>query len=256
MAHHSFDLAIAKATGSIEQAIVLNHIGYWIAKNKASGINFHKKRTWTYMTYQQLSDYFWYMKPNTVRYAIENLVKNGWLIKDYFNEKLYDKTGWYALSEATVKFYSGSDEKSLEKITMTTVKNYNAIPNTIKENNSNTLNNSNTIIKGSAEKEFKEMTEIWFEWFEKNFKRKPQFNGTCGKNLKSIAKKITSLKPDVSTTEFFYQLLEFRGTMTDQWLKDNMLDLKIFDSKFDLIINNIKKSYDKGQDRKTRYSTY
>ena len=100
------------------------------------------------------------------------------------------------------------------------------------------------------------LTKIWFDWYEKEIGRKPQFNGVSGKNLKSIAKKIESLRPEIKVEEFFLNILEFREKMPDQWLKENMLDLKIFDSKFDLIINNIKKVYDKGHDRKNRYASY
>jgi hypothetical protein len=96
---HSFDTGVATHLKSIEAALVLNHIRFWLRNNKAKGVNFIQGRTWTYESAPQISEYFGYLSEDAVRRAIKKLVDSGYLIKGNFDSNPFNKTNWYALYE-------------------------------------------------------------------------------------------------------------------------------------------------------------
>lgn len=96
--NHSFDVNIAKKYG-IEEAILLQHIYFWIEKNKANEKHFYNGTYWTYSTKKALAVLFPYLTPRKIDYALNNLIENGLIITGYFNEKPTDRTLWYALTK-------------------------------------------------------------------------------------------------------------------------------------------------------------
>ena len=55
MMNHSFDIEIAKKY-SVDEAIFLNHIAFWIQKNIANKKHFHEGQYWTYSSYPAFLD--------------------------------------------------------------------------------------------------------------------------------------------------------------------------------------------------------
>ena len=53
--YHSFDVELATKYGMVE-AILLNHISFWLTKNKANNVHAHEGRYWTYSTVKALAD--------------------------------------------------------------------------------------------------------------------------------------------------------------------------------------------------------
>lgn len=94
---HSFDTGVATHLKSIEAALVLNHLRFWLRNNKAKGLNFIQGRTWTYESAPQIADYFKYLSEDAVRRAIKKLTDSGYLIKGNFDPNPFNKTNWYAL---------------------------------------------------------------------------------------------------------------------------------------------------------------
>lgn len=93
--NHSFDTQHAAEFG-IEEAILIQHFQYWIAKNKANERHNYEGRTWTYCSGTAFENIFWYLKPRSIRTALESLRKQGVIITNNFNENKYDRTIWYA----------------------------------------------------------------------------------------------------------------------------------------------------------------
>lgn len=95
---HSFDIEIAKQYG-IEEAVILNNIYYWIEKNRANGQHFYDGYYWTYNSVKAFNELFPYMSAKKIRNALKHLIDEEILITGNYNERAYDRTLWYALTE-------------------------------------------------------------------------------------------------------------------------------------------------------------
>ena len=99
---HSFDIEIAKEYGILE-AILLNHIYYWIAKNKANKKHFYNGKYWTYNSRKAFSELFPYASEKQIRRVLERLVNFNILMTGNFNKQWSDRTLWYAFTDKGLK---------------------------------------------------------------------------------------------------------------------------------------------------------
>lgn len=95
---HSFDSEIAGKYGILE-AVLINHIYYWIEKNRANEQNFYEGNYWTYNSTKAFSQLFPYASERQINYALKHLREEGILLVGNYNEKTYDRTLWYSISE-------------------------------------------------------------------------------------------------------------------------------------------------------------
>lgn len=95
---HIFDIEIAKQYG-INAAILLENIGFWIARSEANGINFYDGSYWTFNSHRALRELFPYMSEKQIRSALDKLINDGLLVTGNYNKATYDRTLWYALTE-------------------------------------------------------------------------------------------------------------------------------------------------------------
>lgn len=184
---HSFDINIAKEYG-IEEAIILKNIYFWIEKNAANEKHFHDGKYWTYNSKKAFSELFPYMTENKIRYALENLKKNGLIETGNYNESSYDRTLWYTLTEKAYALLGfsqmdrGKFTNGQEKNTSPSVKNHHS--NNIYINNTITNTDINTDINADKSAGAKQTEgqiivnekEKGFEYFWENYpvKRKKQ----------------------------------------------------------------------------------
>jgi len=109
MSEHSFDTAIAKKYGTFEAIFVKNMV-LWTQTNAAkkskrkdgSLKHFHEERWWAFGTPAFFSAYFPYIKERHLKDILKSCVKQGLLLKNNFNEKKYDRTNWYSLSDSVL----------------------------------------------------------------------------------------------------------------------------------------------------------
>lgn len=113
---YSFDLETSLKYGVFE-AILIQHLAYWISYNRRRGVNFIEGRTWTFQTQEEISAHFPFWDRQQVNHLIAKLVDQGVLIKGNFNRKRWDKTLWYAFKneEMFTKVKSDPSEKLFEK---------------------------------------------------------------------------------------------------------------------------------------------
>lgn len=104
MEHH-FNVDIAKKYG-VPVAIVLNHLVFWIQKNKANEKHFHDGRFWTYNSVKAFLVIFPYWTTDQMRSVLEKLKSTGLILIGNYNQKGYDQTLWYALSDEGLKLYN------------------------------------------------------------------------------------------------------------------------------------------------------
>ena len=97
MQHH-FDVDLATRYG-IAEAILLNHLEYWIEHNRANQKNFFEGRYWTFNSNKALREIFPYLSEKKIRNALNHLQEEGLILTGNFNKLSYDRTLWYALTE-------------------------------------------------------------------------------------------------------------------------------------------------------------
>ena len=95
-----FEVKIAMKVG-VREAIVFNHIGYWVLRNgyRKSKAHFRDGRYWTYLSYHDLSETFPFWTERQLRTIIESLVNSGLIIKGGYGRKLYYRANWYTVPE-------------------------------------------------------------------------------------------------------------------------------------------------------------
>ena len=97
MQHH-FDVDLAARYG-IAEAILLNHLEYWIEHNRANQKNFFEGRYWTFNSNKALCELFPYLSEKKIRNALNHLQEEGLILTGNFNKLAYDRTLWYAITE-------------------------------------------------------------------------------------------------------------------------------------------------------------
>lgn len=95
---HSFNIIIAKKYGVVE-AILINHLCFWIKKNMANNKNYFDGSYWTYNSMKALEEMYEYLSSRQIRYAMKKLIDNGIIKVGNYNDNPYDKTNWYAFTE-------------------------------------------------------------------------------------------------------------------------------------------------------------
>lgn len=173
--YHSFDVELATKYGMVE-AIILNHISFWLAKNKANNVHAHEGRYWTYTTVKALSELYPYLSAGQVRRALDKLKEKELIVDGEYNTKPFDRTKWYSLTDAAmvelgVDYHAdtggdlptGADENDsskcserqieLPKMTNGIVENDKPIPyiitDIVKDNSIDRESNSNTSVQSA-----------------------------------------------------------------------------------------------------------
>lgn len=95
---HSFDVDLAVEYG-LAEAIILNHLWFWIAKNKANGKHQHDGATWTYNSTKAFQALFPYLSNWQIQSALKRLREAGIIQTGNYNELSYDRTLWYAFTD-------------------------------------------------------------------------------------------------------------------------------------------------------------
>ena len=210
---HSFDIEVAKEYGILE-AVIIRNFQYWIAKNIANRKNFMDGRYWTYNSLNALNELFPYASQRQIRYALDNLVEKGVLIKGCHNEDKRDRTIWFAFAD-NGKWICQNCQITFDKNDNCICQNCQMIANNIITNNKHTDNKhtnskplegepqEKTIFdsekeakekeKGCAEKE-KEWDVVLQPWLEYKKERKQTYKSQ--RALKALKTKLINLSGD------------------------------------------------------------
>lgn len=97
-----FESNVAEVVG-VDGAIMLTNFQFWVNKNIANEKHFYEGTYWTYNTLEAYAKLFPFWSLKQVRRIIDNLEKDGYILKGNFNKKGYDRTTWYALTEKAWK---------------------------------------------------------------------------------------------------------------------------------------------------------
>jgi len=93
---YSFDTDDAIKYG-VDEAIILNHLKFWMAKNIANQVNLHEGLTWTYNSVDALKMIFPFWKPGKIQRLLTSLETQQKIKSGNFNKMKYDRTKWYSV---------------------------------------------------------------------------------------------------------------------------------------------------------------
>ena len=110
---HSFDIDIAKEYGVLE-AVLLNNLHYWIAKNQANETNFYDGTYWTYNSARAFGALFPYVTTRQINYALKHLQEEGVIKTGNYNQSAYDRTLWYAFTEKGISIIQNCKMESAD----------------------------------------------------------------------------------------------------------------------------------------------
>ena len=138
---HAFDTDIAVEFG-VNEAIILNHLFFWISKNEADGVNYHDGAFWTFSSTRALSTHFPYLSQKQIQTALRHL-KDADIIKTgNYNTVAYDHTTWYRFTEKGKSIMTKSKIES-DKKSNRSYQNVKPIPD-------NTTDNTTDIYMGAS----------------------------------------------------------------------------------------------------------
>jgi len=95
---HSFDADMAARYG-IAEAVLIQHLAFWIGKNMDAGRHDHDGRTWTYNTVKGFADLYPYLSEKQVRRVLDKLESEGVVVTGNYNKSGMDRTLWYAFAD-------------------------------------------------------------------------------------------------------------------------------------------------------------
>ncbi len=102
--HYLFNTTLA-TDHSVNIAIFLENIKFWILNNLANERNIHDGRCWTYNTLAAFQKLFPFWTKRQLEVIINNAVSANLLVKGNYNKSPYDRTVWYALTEKSYAYF-------------------------------------------------------------------------------------------------------------------------------------------------------
>lgn len=152
MESHSFNTTIAKELGMVS-ATIFNNFVNWYKLNKANNRHFYDDRYWTYNSIKSFGLIYDYLTERQIRYGIKNLIDAGYIITGNYNEKKYDQTLWYTLTDKSLQLLNlpicQICQMELTKMSNGVDKFVKPIPDT----NTDIITNTNTIVQFKDELE-------------------------------------------------------------------------------------------------------
>lgn len=160
---HSFSSEVAVEVG-VTGAILLNHIFYWVEKNRTNKTNFYDGFYWTYNSINAFTELFPFYSKNTLINTLNKLEEQGYILVGNYNKLGIDRTKWYTLTEEGYRLLK-SEKCIYQKEEMSFTKSKKPLPNynqTITHNNicSSEMNESDSSLE-KLETDFEKIYEIY-----------------------------------------------------------------------------------------------
>lgn len=102
MANHNFNITLAKRF-SIEEAIIIEHLYWWIHRNECNDEMQKDGRTWCYSSAKGFERYIEYMNSQKIRRVLLKLEERGIILIANYNKAATNQTLWYAFSDDFIK---------------------------------------------------------------------------------------------------------------------------------------------------------
>ena len=114
MSIHHFNIKVAEIYG-INEAIILQNLSFWQAKNEANDKNFHDEKYWVYNSVKAFEQLFPYWSKGQINRILKKLEDAEALSVGNYNKVSYDRTKWYSLKQEIHLLISGNGVSVIEK---------------------------------------------------------------------------------------------------------------------------------------------
>jgi hypothetical protein len=178
---HRFNVQFAKDYG-IEEAILIENLYFWIAKNVANGKHKHERRYWTYNSAKAFAELFPYINETKIYRVLAHLEDVEFIIKGKFSQDKHDRTNWYSFSDKglsrlnaekydTINFSETfqNDDMDFTKMQNGTCKNANCIIINNTDNKQQIENKEEDIIISSKKNDYQAIIDCWNEYNGKSW---------------------------------------------------------------------------------------
>lgn len=88
---------------SMNGAVLIQEIDFWLSVNKANGVNFVDGKYWTYFTADKYCNSHRYFTPTKFHSAIQGLLAEKVIEVGCFNENKFNRTKWYTFTDEFLK---------------------------------------------------------------------------------------------------------------------------------------------------------
>lgn len=238
---HNFDVDIAEKYG-LKEAILLNHLWFWVEKNKANEVHYYDGTYWTYNSIKAFNKLFPYLSERQINNTLKSLKERGIIQTGNYNKSTYDRTMWYAFTKMGVSIMQKCKMEDA-KMSNGYVENVKPIPdiNTDIKPDIKPCKSNNTPYNPSTDESQKYDNKI-FEKFWNEYPKKIS-KGNAEKWFKKN-------KPTNDLVDLMIEKLKIYKE-TEQWKKDNgkyipypssWLNAKGWEDEIQS--NNIKRKYD------------
>ena len=212
----------------LEVAVLLENFAAWIrfnaSKRNPKDRNFHEGRYWTYDSYCEYGKRFQGWSPQTIRRIIKRAVDGGLLIKGNFNQKGYDNTNWYAITDTGLQYFP-----ALRDITLNTLVENDKTPVEIDRpipKDLNSLGSNINITTTSSKLKVNELMRELIEVYRQEFPNNPQPHKTLlSTSLEKVLRTLIKRWPEADP---------HKQAITPESFRRYMLGLKQLSPKFAL----------------------
>lgn len=98
------NMELAMALDSLDEAIILNQLNYWIERNKDANRNFHDGYYWVYNSYESWKKQdFPVWSATKIKRIFTSLEGKGIVLSANYNKLAIDKTKWYTIDYKKLK---------------------------------------------------------------------------------------------------------------------------------------------------------
>ena len=140
---HSFDSNVAEAVG-VKGAILLNHIHWWVEKNKANEMNHHDGCYWTYNSAKAYSTLFPYWTSKTIQRELQKLEYEGYIKTGCYNNKSTNRTKWYTLTNKGYALIDKEQDKMYDSNGQKCPMDWSKMSNGLDKNGFSSINSNKT----------------------------------------------------------------------------------------------------------------
>jgi len=144
--NHSFNIEIAEQY-SINEAILLEHLYFWVEKNRANNKHYYDEHFWTYNSIKAFEQIFPYLTGRKISIALRKLEKNGLIITGNYNKIKYDHTKWYTITEKAKSLLRATETRMNNDLSKTS----NRIIKNVKSNDQKSQTEMPKMLSRSAE---------------------------------------------------------------------------------------------------------
>jgi uncharacterized phage protein (TIGR02220 family) len=99
--------SLAEALGSVDEAIILQQLNYWLQKST----KVHDGKHWVYNTLDAwMAQFPWIKSKTTLKKHLNKLAKLGLVLKGNYNKAGFDRTAWYSIDYQQLELFTAEFE--------------------------------------------------------------------------------------------------------------------------------------------------